>query len=380
MLDLTTQPEIFSPAQAYWNQRFELRALRDRILKLSDAIDYKGDLSPNQWAQLMAVVLEFKPDIILELGRHHGNSTCAFTEAANHLNKEGPACRVVSICLSDYWEKITQWRILRETGEEWFRPLTVIRGDILTFDFGSVLKGAERCLVFWDAHGYDVAECVLGRILPQIAGTPNMVIMHDLSDARYIPAESSEYGDNGIWKGNDWSGPRVRLGNINSAVEQAVSIVDFVSRNNIVFDSADHALNMEIGKDPARHKEMLDVLGNDLFSLGAHWFWFTLNERKGPLTFPHYQADVSRNYYETNIFEHVRILDVSLRDAVLSEPRLSQIIRRVNNYLKMGKINLALRIAEKELGNFRESSEILSGIRRLDGDTLPDSKERCEND
>jgi len=373
--DLSLEQKTFSPAQAYWNQRLALRALRERILKLSDAIDYKGDLSPYQWAQLMSVVLEFKPDIILELGRHHGNSTCAFTEAVNYLNRDGSACRVVSICLSDNWEKITQWRILGVTDDEWFEPLTVIRGDILTFDFKSVLEGKQRCMVFWDAHGYDVAECVLGRILPGIAGITNLVIMHDLSDARYIPAESSEYGANGIWKGNDWSGPRIRLGNINSAVEQAVSIVDFVSRNNILFDSADHILNVEIGKDPARFKEMQDVLGNDLFSLGAHWFWFTLNGVRGPLTFPRYQAAVSSNHCEISIFDQVRVLGISLRDAVLSNPQLTHIIQRVNNYLKIGKMNLALRIIEKELGQFRESSEILSGIRRLERSNLPKSEE-----
>jgi hypothetical protein len=31
---------------------------------------------------------------------------------------------------------------------------------------------------------------------------------------------------------------------------------------------------------------MRELLGEELFSLQGHWFWFTLNERPGPYTFP----------------------------------------------------------------------------------------------
>ena len=36
-----------------------------------------------------------------------------------------------------------------------------------------------------------------------------------------------------LWRGNDWSGPRVRLGHLDSCVEQAVAMVDFTSRNGV---------------------------------------------------------------------------------------------------------------------------------------------------
>lgn len=366
VFDLSLQSKIFSPAEAYWNQRFELRSLRERIFKLFNAVDCKDDLSPCQWAQLMAAVLEFKPDLILELGRHYGNSTCAFTEAANHLIDEGHSCRVVSICLSDNWEHITQKRIEREVNEDWFNPLKAIRDNILTFDYESVFKGTKRCLIFWDAHGFDVAECVLGRILPGIVEIPNLVIMHDLSDARYIAAESAQYGKNGIWKRNDWSGPRVRIGNIDSSVEQAVAIVDFVSRNNIAFDSADHVFNKEIGKDSLRMEEMQEILGNELFSISAHWFWFTLNGIKETLTFPSFHAAVSQKCNEINILEQVQIVGVSLKEAVLSQPQLIQVIQRVNRYLKMDKTSLAIRIVNKELGHIRDSADILTRIKEYD--------------
>jgi hypothetical protein len=31
---------------------------------------------------------------------------------------------------------------------------------------------------------------------------------------------------------------------------------------------------------------MRRALGDELFSLQGHWFWFTMNEQPGPYTFP----------------------------------------------------------------------------------------------
>jgi hypothetical protein len=356
-----TNDTEFSPAKAYWNQRKVLSSMRDRINALSDAVDHKTDLFPFQLAQLMSSALEFQPELIIELGRGKGNSTCGFTEVANQLRAQGLPCDVVSLCISEDWEQQTQWKVLEVVDENWFKPLTAIRGNILTFDFDSILKGVKKCLVFWDAHGFDVAECVLGKILPGIQGMENLIIMHDLSDARYIPSESSSYKEQKLWRGNDWSGPRVRLGNIDSSVEQAVAIVDFTSRNKIPFDSADHSFDVEISGDPMKMKEMQDVLG-DLFNLGAHWFWFTLNGTKGPLTFPDFQAPVMNDHYEINISEQTQIMGVSLKEAVLAQPDMVEVIQRVNRYLKMEKPKLAVRIVERELSDLNEKNDILAKL------------------
>jgi hypothetical protein len=47
-------------------------------------------------------------------------------------------------------------------------------------------------------------------------------------------------------------------------------------------------LNAEIAANPARMATLKDLLGDDLFSLQAHWHWFTLNEAPGELYFPPY--------------------------------------------------------------------------------------------
>ncbi len=367
MIEANQDVKVFTPAQAYWNQREVLRSMRDRIHALSDAVDNKSDLWPYQLSQLMAAALEFKPEVIIELGRGKGNSTCGFTEVANHIRRQGHRCDVVSLCISEDWEQTTQWKVMEIVERDWFEPLRALRGNILTFDYDSILKGAKRCLVFWDAHGFDVAECVLGRILPKIQEMENLIIMHDISDGRYIPPETSSYNGQRLWRGNDWSGPRIRLGFMDSSVEQAVAIVDFTSRNRIPFDSADHSINVEIGSDPVKMKDMENVLG-DLFNLGAHWCWFTLNDAKGPLTFPDFQADVMNDHLEINITEQTQIMGVSLNNAVLSQPDLVEVIQRVNRYVKMEKPKLAARIVERELGNLNEKKDILAKLGNTDSE------------
>ena len=166
-------------------------------------------------------------------------------------------------------------------------------GDILTFDFQPVLEAARRILVFWHAHGFDVAECILGELLPRIADRPHVVIMHDLMDARSCPDHSIEYGEHGLWKGNDWSGPSSRIGPIYSFVEQAVAITDFSCRNNLSLHSADQSLLTELGNDRDRLAELRQMLGPQLLSVNASWWWFSLNEQPGPYTFSRFRPPPS---------------------------------------------------------------------------------------
>jgi hypothetical protein len=272
----------FLPARAYWNQRVTLANARDRIMALSQAVNHSSDLWPYQWAQLMAAAIDYEPDVILELGRGKGNSTCAFTEASNL--KQGHM-RVLSLCLSDNWERVTLPRIRSIVPKDWFAPLEALRLDILDFDYESALSGAKRVMVFWDAHGFDIAECVLGEILPVVANIEHLVIMHDLSDTRYSSEEGLEYGEHGLWKGNNWSGPRLKLGIIDSAVEQSIAALDFATRNHIALDSADHSFRTSL--NPSHQENMKSLLG-ELFETQGHWFYFSLNERPGPYKFPRY--------------------------------------------------------------------------------------------
>jgi hypothetical protein len=281
----------FTPGRAYWNQRFKLAEARERLLTLSRTVGRPSDLSTFQFAQLVAGSLEFAPDIVLELGRGFGNSTCAFTEAA-HLRGDGLQVRVVSLCNSSEWDSVTAPALKRVVSRDWFAPLEAFRTDILTFDYRRHLAGAKKVLIFWDAHGFDIAECVLGTILPLVAEREHLVFMHDLSDTRYCPPSLANYAGRALWKGENAADARLRIGIIDSAVAQAVSILDFTGRNSLMLDSADHSFDLDLNRNPGRVEEMRRLLGDELFSLQGHWFWFTLNDRPGPYTFPARSAAV----------------------------------------------------------------------------------------
>jgi len=275
-----TPSQLADPGQAYWRQRAALQERLDRLRALRHAVGSGHDLTPPQWAQLVALVLDYAPDLVIEIGRGRGNSSCVFTEAV-----QGTAGRVVSQCLSDDWRTIVQPRVAECVPAAWFTPLDVHEGNVLAVDAEALVGGASRVLVFWDAHGFAVAQYVLAQLLPALAFREHVVVMHDLSDARGSSPEQAFYRDQPLWRGNDWSGPRLRLGHIDTAVEQAIAIVDFTSRNGLTLRSADESIGAHIGRDPLAVAEMTARLG-EFFSRQAHWFYFTTNERQGVFTFP----------------------------------------------------------------------------------------------
>jgi hypothetical protein len=280
-------PSAFTPGKAYWRQRYAVASSRQRLLALSEAVGRLSDLALYQYAQFFAATMEFAPDLVLELGRYRGNSTCVFTEAVNQLPGSSSR-RVVSLCNSPHWHRITKPKVQRLVPSAWFSPLQAIRGDILEFDFSETVARAQRVLLFWDAHGFDIAECVLSSILPLLKDKPHIVLMHDMSDVRYVPDSLREYGERGLWKGENATDARLRIGTVDSAVAQSIAMLDFSSRNRITWDSADHSFDLELNRVPGRVEEMRSLLGDDFFALQGHWFWFTLNEHEGPFTFPRF--------------------------------------------------------------------------------------------
>ncbi|UBF24116.1 class I SAM-dependent methyltransferase [Kovacikia minuta CCNUW1] len=281
---LVAQP-LTTPAIALWNQRLQVLNAGDRLRALCDAVDYQNDLALYQWAQWFALALEFKPDLIVELGRGRGNSTCLFTEAANQLGN----CRVVSLCLSPEWDEFTQPSVARVVSEDWFRPLDARLGNILTTDMNELLGNSQRVLLLWDAHGYAMADYVLGHALPLLRHRQHMVLMHDISDTRYTPGPK-DYQGKTLWRGNNDGYTRLVLGHLNSAVEQVVAIVDFTSRNDLELHSADHSLHQELS--PEQIIQLQQQLG-EFFSQNGHWFYFSLNEKAEtePIYFPAFSTE-----------------------------------------------------------------------------------------
>lgn len=281
---------FFSPAAALWNHRQTLLNSRDRLLTLAKAVDWLNDLTLVGWGQWFTTTLEFRPDLIIELGRGNGNSTCVFTEAANQLGN----CQVVSLCLSDIWQTKTVPRFQDSIPATWFQPLDARIGDILQTDFKTLLAGKQRVLVLWDAHGFEVAGLVLGHLLPLLKDRQHLVIMHDISDARYIDPFYMGYQDQGLWCGRSAGSERMILGHLNSAVAQAIAIVDFTSRNQFTLHSADHSFYTELSEDQVN--TLKQELGSDWFNQNGHWFWFSLSEKdpNQPIHFPAYPTAITQ--------------------------------------------------------------------------------------
>src|SRR5262249_39193126 len=162
-------------------------------------------------------------------------------------------------CLSDDWYRLTRPTLGELASADWLAAGDLRQADILTTDFAPIVADARRCLVFWDAHGFAVAERVLGHLLPLLQGRPHMVAMHDMSDLRYC-SPSRAYGPYGLWQGEDGGEPSFQLGHIHSRVGQAISIVDFTTRNQLPLHSAEESLHAELASDPAKHATLQQQL------------------------------------------------------------------------------------------------------------------------
>lgn len=282
---------ICTPASAYWNQRMVLASSRQRIKEMSETVNDQNGLTLSQWAQFTAMTLEFKPDLIIELGEGEGSSTCLFTESANLLGGRS-ATQVANVCNSTNFVTEGIPRLFKKglINRNWLEPLDYWHTNILTFDYEKLLEGKKRVVLFWDAHGFEVAGCVLGKILPLLQNKNHIVLMNGISDKRYIKNEELQYNGQKLWRDTTAKGPRLVLGNIISAQAQAVSITDFSSRNGIEILSADHSYYSEIKPYSKHVDEMRHLLGNELFSLQGNWSYFSLNEYPSPITFPRFIA------------------------------------------------------------------------------------------
>ena len=177
------------------------------------------DLPLENWLELHDLTVGFRPDLVLELGRGYGNSTCVFTQAAQVVG-----CRVVSIGFDSEhaWETRTAPRLERVVEADWFAPLTVVQDDLTTLDFLALVEGSGRTLVFWDAHGADVADSVLGRLVPA------------------LPAENKIVVDD-IWTTPERYGLRAEFqaGPLWSLFEELAPLWEYLNARQIAFDVGD---------------------------------------------------------------------------------------------------------------------------------------------
>lgn len=144
--------------------------------ELYSTINRPNDLSWPQWKTIYDFTITFRPRLIVEFGRGYGNSTCLFTEASNHIG-----CKIVSIGNDSErdFESTTWPHIAPLVGSNWRKNLTVIQSDIMETNFSQIL-GTQRTLLFWDAHGRELADFIIEYVFPLLMQAEHQVLMHDV--------------------------------------------------------------------------------------------------------------------------------------------------------------------------------------------------------
>jgi len=141
------------------------------------------DLPWSDWVALSALLLEFRPSLIIELGRGIGSSTSLF----QYWSQKVLSARIVSLCRTTDWRDYVVPALEKSVPLDWDSGLDARVGDILDQDYPAILNEADRVLVLWDAHGLEIAGAVIDRLLPTLEGRDNIVVAHDMRDARYFP-------------------------------------------------------------------------------------------------------------------------------------------------------------------------------------------------
>jgi hypothetical protein len=277
----------FSPACAIWNNRGRLAAfigeLREVRSVLQQAMGGPRDFLRQQWLQVASIVYDFKPDLIIELGRAYGNSTCAMAVAAKMLRPQ--PCRIVSLCQSDLFNRVSRPHLkahLRDPSI--LAAVEPLESDILAYDFEPAIASAQRVFIFWDAHGYEVAHAILTGLMRKLQERPHLALVHDMADLRYFSDDFRRYGNDADWLAYGSAAPKYILGDVGSQYDEGIALVDFLGRHRIGFYSAESSYFS--GLTEAQVSELDALFGAD-FSRFGFWYYFSLNDGCGrTLSFP----------------------------------------------------------------------------------------------
>jgi len=249
-----------SPGVATALEAHALDAIRD-LAPLFEVINAPHQFGLQDWVMLFSLSMQYKPDLIVEIGRSAGNATCVFLEVAARLG-----CRVVSLDHDGRpWREVAP-KLEALKGADWINRATIVDGDFATWSPDEALLGGRgRTLLFWDDHGDRVARFVITRAFPRLATASHMVIVHDISDTRGdLIAHNSQFRSHGPFEG-----PYEELGELAALWDREGILV-----RSPPFDIMTFAQN-----DPERWGRLKDSLPQELTPLlGAcgHWVYFHL--------------------------------------------------------------------------------------------------------
>ena len=278
----------FSPAQSILQSTAFLQELQGKFTAYFNLTPDKVSLSYYQYYQLAAAAYSYKPDLVIELGRAYGNSTFVFTET---MSKTGG--KVISLCNKNDWQETIMPKIANLIDKQWLAHLDARTvNNMVQVDLTNEIKKAGRTMIFWDAHGFQTAEYVLGHLLPLMKDKDCLILMHDVTDVRFNE-RNNDYGNQRIWRPEtaNQGASKVQIGNYESSSDQLISVLDFCTRNKLELNSADESFHEELTKDDVA--KIQEGLG-DGFSLHGHWVFLQLEKEMdfGKMHFPEFNREL----------------------------------------------------------------------------------------
>lgn len=269
---------FFNSGKALWSRRKNIYQVKKRLKLLANSIGRLSDSSLAQYAQLYSITLEFKPSLIIEVGRGWGNSTAVLVEAANKLTNTR---KVVSLCLANDWQERIRAKIEQVVEKDWFSKLEARIEDYTKLDIKTLVKQNDSVLFFLDAHGWDVIEHFLSNTLPILQKHKHLILVHDVLDVRYHN-HLRKYTKN-IWRGYNEEQKELSdliINNMASPFEEIISIHDFSQRNYLEIHSVEHEIRQNIHNKQKKIEELSTNLGTEMSSPVSSFIWFSLNEAK----------------------------------------------------------------------------------------------------
>src|SRR5262249_40575962 len=138
--------------------------------------------------------------------------------------------------------------------------------DIFDYDPAADLQSAERVLVFWDAHGYDLAIDLLARFFPRLVDKAHLVLGQHMADLSRFDPSCRRHATVPRWPAMGSAPPKFILGDIGSQFEEGIALVDFLGRNGIPFNSAESSYFSDLTTE--RVAELDRQFGEDFSRLG----------------------------------------------------------------------------------------------------------------
>lgn len=233
---------------------------------IMEQVNDPSNLNLLQALILAAAVYELRPEIIIDLGTGMGNSCGVFGSISRRIDT-----RVHTFDIYPRFPEILTK--LKEPFRAEIAERVIAHGDITQCNFEDILSRASSVVLFWDAHGFDVAQHVLSVVLPMLADRRHVVLCHDMSDNRY--ATSKSYDGKPIWGVTAVQTAFVNTSWVCTHAAQAIAILDFCWRNDLELHSVDREL--QESTDPEQRRAFLDKAGLPE-GLSAHMGYFSVSE------------------------------------------------------------------------------------------------------